>query len=179
MPAKTRSRRRRYRKYLKGMIDHQLSLGTLTNKVLIGSNIDDDVDEKTFISSVDLSWSLKDLTIAQNDGPVIVGIAHSDYSDAEIEAVIENTGSWKEGDLVLQEIAKRKVRIVGTFENLGAAAEAAQTFVLNGGIRIKTKLGWILTTGQTLKVWAYNAGEGALSGTSELHAYGVAHLWPR
>ncbi len=173
--AKRRGSGRR-RRYLRGNVEESLALSTLANNTLVLATFSGAVIERTLVSSIVGTWSLKDLTEVVSDGPVIVGLAHSDYTAAEIEAVIENTGSWSEGDLVAQEIAKRKIRIVGTFEELGGDISTA---VLNDGVPIKTKLNWILTTGQTLDMWAYNAGSGGLTGTAQLHCFGHANLWPQ
>ncbi len=175
MPAKGRNRRRQ--KYLRGNIEASLALSTLGSNSLILGAIASVVEERTLISSILANWSLKDLTKVVSDGPVIVGVAHSDYTAAEIEEWIENTGGWTEGNLVAQEIAKRKVRIVGVFAAIGAGD--VDTAVLKDGKMIKTKLNWILTTGQTIDIWAYNAGASGLTGTAQLHTFGHANLWPR
>ncbi len=164
-------------KYLKGNIDEALSLGTLAADTLVSAPFDETVAEKTLVSSVVATWSLSDFTDALAVGPISVGLAHSDYSDAEIEAVIESTGSWNEGDLVSQEVAKRLVRKIGTFQSgLGATAE----MVLNDGKPIKTKLNWTMLTGAGLRLWAYNEGESAVATTVPVvRIQGHANLWPR
>ncbi len=167
---------RRNRRYLRGNVESSQALGTLASNTLVAAAIGSTVEERTLISSIVLAWALKDLTEVVSDGPVIVGVAHSDYTAAEIEEVIENTGGWSEGNLVAQEVAKRRVRIVGIFEELGGDTTTA---TLQEGKMIKTKLNWILTTGQTIDIWAYNAGASGLTGTAQLHVFGHANLWPR
>ena len=165
-------------RYLRGSIDENLSLGTLAAATLLSAIFDETVNERTLVSSIVVSWSLSNWTPAQGDGPIVVGVAHSDYTDAEIEAVIENVGSWNEGDMVLsREVAKRLVRRVGQFE-IPSAAEGGT--VLNDGRPIKTKLNWILLQNQTLRYWAYNQGTSALATTSpDIRIQGHANLWPR
>ncbi len=178
MPYKPKRQSRKYRKYLKGIIDYTLALGTLAPKVVTGSQIGDTVVDRTFVSSLVGTYSLSEFSNNAGDGPITVGIAHGDYSVAEIEAFIENADSWNEGDLIAQEIAKRKIRIVGTFDkgDLGVV----DTYVLNDGKPIKTKLGWILNSGATLSFWAYNQGSGALDTTDpQFFVKGHANLWPR
>ncbi len=170
--------KRKYRRYLKGIIDTELSLGTLAAKDVTLAAVGDTVKERTWLSSVKGSWSLTDFSNNAGDGSITVGIAHSDYSSAEIEAWIENTGSWDEGDLVNQEVAKRKIRMVGTFEtdDLGTVSGS----VLNDGKNITTKCGWILNAGQTIAIWAYNNGDSALDTTvPSVFLKGHANLWPR
>ena len=176
--AKHTGKRRKFRKYLRGKIDIENALSTLGANTLISASVAGSVVERTWVSSIECTWALADLPVTADDGPVTVGVAHSDYSDAEIEAYIENTGSWQETDLISQEIAKRKIRIVGTFSNEGVAAEAAQTAVLNDGKPIKTKCNWVIITGQNLKMWAYNTGASALGAGSSVHTMGHANLWP-
>ena len=178
MPNKAR-RRRKYRKYLRGNIDSSQALGALASNSLVLATLGSVVEERTFISSILANWSLKDLPVVVSDGPVIVGLAHSDYTAAEIEEWIENTGGWSEGNKVSQEIAKRNIKIVGVFSEFGADAALAQTAVLQDGKQILTKLKWILTTGQTIDIWAYNASASALTTGAQLHVFGHANLWPK
>ncbi len=171
--------RRKYRKYIRGAIDKRMALGTLAADTVIGSNFDGVVNERTFVSSVKALYTMDQFTDASDDGPIIVGLAHSDYSDAEIEAWVENTtsASWDEGNQVAQEIGRRKIRRVGVFEGVGDPNINA---VLNEGRMITTKCKWILLQGQTVKVWAYNAGSSALATTDPtVHVQGHANLWPR
>ena len=173
---KNPKRKRRFRKYLRGSINHTLALSTLAAKTLITSLVGDVVTEKAWCSSVKLAWQVAEWTPAVGDGPIMVGVAHSDYSTAELEAWIENTSSWEEGDQVQQEIAKRKIRRVGTFTTLG---DVAAQMTLNDGKPIRTKCGWMLTTGQTIRVWAYNMGTSAFSVTDpQVQCEGHANLWP-
>ncbi len=178
MAKKSPKRRRRMGRYLRGKIEEDNDLGALAAKdVTIFST--ELVTENTWLSSIRSTWSLKDLAVVTDDGPVIVGVAHTDYSAAEIEAFLESTGTWDVGNLITQELAKRKIRIVGTFELGLAAGETQHTATLNDGRPIHTKCGWMLNTGQGLTVWIYNAGASALTAGSALHNYGHANLWPR
>lgn len=164
--------------YLKGKIQLRLDLGTLAANTLVGTPMSGTVIEKTLISSIVASWSLADFTNAIGDGPITVGVAHSDYTDGEIENFIEQSGSWNQGDKVGQEVAKRLVRIVGTFPS--SVADSSGIITLQEGKMIKTKLNWLLVTGQTLRVWAYNSGDSALGTTDpDMVVTGHANLWPR
>jgi len=169
--------RRKFRRYLKGTIRQTISLTTLGAKTLVSQVVDDTVVEKAWLSSVRATWSMDQVTQAAGDGPVLVGIAHSDYTDPEIEAWIENTGSWEEGDQTSQEVARRKIRRVGMIG--GAAAGVNTALALNDGKPITTKCGWMLATGQTVRLWAYNTGTSAFAGTVPLvQVEGHANLWP-
>ncbi len=164
-------------RYIRGDMDEQLGLSTLGAKVAIKGNFDQVVNGRTLVSSVVAAWSMTSFTKSTGDGPILVGIAHGDYSAAEIEEFLEATGSWDEGDLVQQEIAKRKIRRIGIFEN---PADEAASVSLNNGTKIKTKLNWILNDGATLSLWAYNTGTSPLATTNPtVQALGHANLWPR
>ncbi len=156
-----------------------MALGTLAPKTLIVQSVGDVVTESTWCSSVRLLWSLGDFTPISNAGPIRVGIAHSDYTAAEIEAWIESQLTWDVGNLVAQETARRKIREVGVFQSPPAGGNTGSA-VLNDGKPITTRCGWLLSTGQTIDVWAYNEGSVALA-TSDpnLHPVGHANLWPK
>ncbi len=165
-------------RYIKGNVDEQLSLGTLAAKTGVKDTGDDTVINKTWLSSVKATYSVSDLTLGANDGPIAIYLAHSDYSLAEIEEYIENTGSWDAGDLVSQEVSRRKIRYVGSFgTNLDATSFSE---VLNDGKPIHTKCGWYLEAGHTLVICYYNAGTSALGTTvATAQVSGHANLWPR
>ncbi len=172
-----RTPKRKYRRYIRGAIQHDLDLGTLGANVLTSENLSSTITEQSWLSSVKATWALSDFTNAVGDGPILVGVAHSDYSSAEIEAWVENTGSWDFGNKIQQEIGRRKIRQVGSF--LSSVADSQGIAVLNDGKPITTKCGWLLQTGQTVKIWAYNSGDSALATTDpDLTVVGHANLWP-
>ncbi len=153
-----------------------MQLGTLAANALIRNVWDETVVERTLISSIVSTWSLDGMVAGQ--GPILFGIAHSDYGATEIEEVIENTGGWNEGDKVSQEIAKRQIRIIGQF--VGTQGTGTNDVKFNEGKPVKTKLNWILVTGQTLSMWAYNISGAALTTADpEMLANGHANLWAR
>ncbi len=169
-------RKRRFRKYLRGAVNIKGSLTALATLDVVSFVQGDSLTEKAWLSSVVASWSLDNLTPTGGVGPIVVGVAHSDYTDAEIEEWIENLESWESGGLVGQEIAKRKIRLVGTFRMPALATDSA---VLNHGNEFRTKCGWQLVTGQTLRVWSYNSGTATVDTTVPvLDVNGHANLWP-
>ncbi len=176
MANKRKGRRRSMRGYLKGNVQESLSLGTLGADSLVADTWDESPEEKTLVSSIVCTWSLDQLTAPQ--GPIIFGVAHSDYSDNEIEAVIENVASWDQGSKVEQEIAKRLVRQIGQFVSPTGAGEGLTDVSFNDGKPVKTKLNWRLNSGDTLKMWAYNVSASALSTSVPImRCNGHANLW--
>lgn len=172
-----RRRKRRMRRYIKGNIDLNGNLGTLaavTGILLVPADV---VEEQAFISSVKCIYSLAGITQGDNVGPIHVGIAHSDYTLSEIEAWIEQSTGWAQGDKVAQEISSRLIRRIGTFDMPDVVGDSV---TLNLGKPITTKLGWGLTTGQNVVFYVYNEGSVALSTTDpNVHITGHANLWPK
>ncbi len=158
------------RKFLKGNIDEANPLSTLADGAVVKSDFDETVNERSLVTSIEATWNLRSGTVGQ--GPIIVGIAHSDYTAAEIQEVIDNTGSWNEGDKVQQEVAKRLVRIIGSFP--GDLADED----LNDGKPVKTRLNWVLLQGQTLSTWALNKSGATLTTGTLVINQGHANIKP-
>ena len=175
--AKRGRSRRKMGKYIKGPLDLNIAGGTLaSNTAVLGAT--PTVTERALVSSIVCEYSFAGFTGGDNIGPVSVGVAHSDYTLAEIEAVLELNTGWAEANKVGQEIAKRLVRRIGTFNV--EAASAGETSVLNDGKAIKTKLNWIVNVGQGLNFWIYNNGSAAFATTDpNCHILGHANIWPR
>ncbi len=102
--------RRKFRRYLKGKINEDADLTTLAANTSVKNGLTTVVDDSTWVSSIKATWSMTGFTPTNNAGPIYVGVAHNDYTNAEIQEWIENTGAWNAGDLQSQEIAKRKIR---------------------------------------------------------------------
>ncbi len=170
--------RRRYRRYLRGAVEEDFQLGTLASKTLVAQVVGDTVTESTWLSSFVATWAMSEFTVASGDGPIVVGIAHSDYTATEIEEWVENSDSWNIASEVEKEISRRKIRRVGVFR--AAAAGGLGAAVLNQGRPVRTKCNWMLNTGQTVDLWAYNTGGSALATTDpQITVSGHANLWPR
>ncbi len=164
-----------FRRYMKGRIDLDLSLSTLGSKVVISSVTPGSVVDTTRVSSIKASYSLSGFTPGENKGPIVVGVAHPDYTSSEIEAWIENTGGWDIGNMVQREVAQRRIRQIGTFP---IPEDATKGVVLNDGKPIRTKLNWVISEGEGLRFWAWNAGTNALTTTDpNFIVEGHANLW--
>ncbi len=160
-------------KYLKGNVDENTILGTLAAATLVTTVFDETPEQDVRVSSIDAIYALDNLVAGQ--GPIIFGVAHSDYTAAEIEAVIENAESWDQGSKIQQEIARRLVRRIGVM--IGTEGTGTNDAKFNGGRPVKTKLNWRLNTGDTLQLWVYNISASALTGSPVLRANGHANLW--
>ncbi len=156
----------------------QQALGTLAASTGIRQLLADTVVDTTWCSSVRAVYAMGNYTGIANAGPIVVYVAHSDYTLAEVEEVIEQTGSWDPGNKIAQERGRRKVKLVGQFYPQGGSGAAA-TNDLNEGRPLTTKLGWMLTEGDTLQYVFYNTGTQALATTDPIvEANGHANLWP-
>ncbi len=175
MPKKS-YRKRRMGRYIRGNVDENLLLTSLAARALVKTPFDENVEDRCFVSSIVARFSMGDFTLGSDIGPIMVGVAKDDYTAAEIEAFIENTASWSEGDEIAQEIGKRRIKIVGVFPNVSTLGDN----VLNDGKAIKVKLGWILNQGSTISLWAYNLGASPVATTvPDIHCQGHVNLWPR
>ncbi len=143
-----RGRRRRRRGVRMLKVSELISLGALGAGAMISGVFDSTVDDTTYLLSIEAVWSLAEHTVGQ--GPIVVGVAHSDYTSSEIGAWFAAAGAWDRGNLVAGEVNTRKIRQAGVFNG----NEVSET--LNDGRAIKTKLGFSVSPGDTLQTWALN-----------------------
>jgi len=173
--ARKRGKGRKYRRYMKGQISHSMAVGALATQDVKTSSNSEVLTESAWLSSVKAIWAMQGGAFGADEGPVLVGISHSDYTAAEIEEWIENAASWDQNDEVGKEVARRKIRRVGIFHGLGVTTEAE---VMNDSKPIHTKCGWLMGTGQTVTMWAYNTGTETLQSGYDVKIEGHANLWP-
>ncbi len=147
-------------------IAESLPLLTLASLDVLGETLAATVDKPTRAMSVDCLFALNGMTALE--GPVDVGLAHSDYTDAEIEECLEAIGSWSSDDKVANERANRFVRRVGQLD--------AEHDELNDGKPVRVRLNWALASGSTLRYWARNVGSAALTTGAILTFNGTAWL---
>ncbi len=103
------------------------------------------------------------------DGPLTVGICHSDYSNTEVKECLESGASIDQGDKIAQEQGNRLVRIVGSM--LPGEEEN-----LNDGKPIKTRLNWMIDIGSAVNVFVYNEGSGSLTTGSLMKLTGSLYV---
>ncbi len=131
-------------------IENSLTLGTLNTNVVVGGAMHTASDNEFRALTIRGLWSLNNFTIGE--GPIVFGVAHGDYTDAEIEAYLEEDASMARGDKIAAEVAQRLVRQIGIVS--GEAADET----INDGKPLYTRLNWKLATGQFLRAWAWNKG---------------------
>ncbi len=109
-------------------------------------------------------WSISGLTAGE--GPLTIGVAHSDYSITEIGECLQAQAGIDPANKIENERANRLVRVIGSFNSDG---------VLNDGKPVKTCLNWLIPIGQTLDMWAFNESTAQLTTGAVLNFAG--DLW--
>ncbi len=149
-----------------------LPVGALaTLDVIAGAITNAAADKIRFISLI-ASWSWSDMQAALDD-TMEFGVAHSDYSAAEIEECLEAGGSLDLGNKVEQERANRLVRTIGILSNPAGAQSAAE---FNDGKPMKTRLNWLMSAGDTLSMWARNGSGTVYTTGSDLVVSGNLYV---
>ncbi len=123
------------------------------------------------VISTDLNYSVVNLGAAIDDGQEF-GMAHSDYTAAEVEECLEAQTAINPGNKVGQEQANRLVRSVGTVAGQGLAGASLG---FNDGKPVKTKLNWHMAIGDALNVWIRNGSQVVYTTGSALRVQGT--IW--
>ncbi len=146
-----------------------VALGALANVTVQTGALVGTADGAYRLMSTNLLWSIKNQTVGE--GPIVVGVAHGDYSVAEIKEAIESGSSINIGDKVAIEKGNRLVREIGVFSGL------ATEETLNDGRPIKTRLNWAIPIGINVNCFAYNDSGAQLNTGTIVDATGP--LWVR
>lgn len=121
-----------------------LALSTLAAAVAVKTGISGVAVSTYRAMSIKASWA----TSLLMEGPVAVGLAHSDYTVTEIKEAIEAAAAINQGNKIAQEQANRLVRVVGYI--------TPDDDNLNDGKPITTKLNWLMTIGSEVVMFVYN-----------------------
>ncbi len=131
-----------------------MAIGALASKDLISAAATASPVTGMRVMSVNLTYTISNIG-ASDDDAFEFGLAHSDYSAAEIEECLEASGSMDVGDKIAQEQANRLVRHIGTVSGALAGAQGGGAN-FNDGKPVKTKLNWLLAPGDSLVTWVRN-----------------------
>jgi len=168
MPRKRSRRNRRNPKFVAIPIATAVALGTLASATATTvtltptGNFTHDIR----VHSVSLHYSRVGGVIGE--GPVVVGLAHSDYTGAEIEENLE-LALLGPATKIENERADRLVRPVGVLEG----ATAAET--LNDGKPVKTRLNWMIHDGVSIDLFVYNESGSQLTDGSDVKVRGTLY----
>ncbi len=132
----------------------QSAAGALDSGAVVTNAVTAAATETYRLISVNASYSWAEIA-AQIDDACTFGFAHSDYTATEVDECLEATGSIDKGDKIAQEQANRLVRYVGTIG--GDTGAVTSNLPFNNGRRLKTRLNWLMSTGDTLNLWIRNA----------------------
>jgi len=156
-------------RWIRPRLLEEFALGTLVTDTLISqSSGGTAVTQDVVVTSIDISISMNNHVAGE--GPILIGVSHSDYTDAEKEEAVEATGAWTVANKIAQEHSRRLVRILGTFAG-NLASE-----VLWDGRQRKFKLNWPIQDGQAIAFWAYNSDSADLSGNTQINVDGFANV---
>lgn len=161
MPAAKQRRGRNNKNFVAIPFEVTLALGTLADgTVIVVDSLATDFDDDIYLISLDLTAQLDNQ--ASGEGPIHVGVAHSDFTNTEILEYLDVDPTQRD-DKIAQERVKRGLLIkkVGQFP-IGAVG--AQQMVLNAGVPIRKKLRMLITEGFQLQLYAINRGTGATTG---------------
>ncbi len=153
--AKRRSRRRWNPNNFVNRAVSSLALSTLAASDLISGALTNVSDNEYRAISLKMTWAIRGLTAGE--GPITVGVAHGDYTAAEIEEWFESTTTMTRADQIGRERGNRKCRQIGTFPGLSSNES------LNDGKPLHTRLNWAIPDGIALNMWAFNSGSGTLT----------------
>ncbi len=135
-----------------------LALGALADDAVISVQVTvGEFTDDLFVMSLDVRFG--ENGHAAGEGPILLGLSHSDYTVAEIiEAIdIELLGK---GDKIEQERARRLVRKFGLYD-VGAVGDAV--VISKDEIGRRHKLNWPIGIGNSLDLWARNKSGATLT----------------
>lgn len=107
-------------------------------------------------------------TAGAAEGPLLLGVANSDLSDAEIEAYLELDGPTSPqalGSASEIEVRGKAVKVIGVVPVPASGPMAAGVY----SIDFEQSLTLSIRSGRAVKVWAYNLGANAVNGGSTLY----------
>lgn len=162
------AKRRRSRRFRALPVQGAITLGALAADTVIKQNHTGSFGRDAYVISGDLDLCMRNQTAGE--GPVKVGIAHGDYTAAEIEECLEATDSWDPSDKVANEKRRRQVREIGVFPAI------AVDEVLNDGRKIRVPFKFVCESGQTIAFWAWNRSGAALTGGASVSYDGKIYV---
>ncbi len=167
IPGVVMARRKPRRKFPFKIVPIQSSsaIGALASLDVVSAVVGTAASDTYRLKSLKASYSVADLG-ASIDDAFQFGIAHSDYTAAEIEECLEAAGAIDFGDKIAQEQANRLVRRIGTITNMGTGV-AGTGLPFNDGKPVSTKLNWLMAIGDQLQIWVRN-GSGVVYTTGAL-----------
>ncbi len=170
--AKNRRRRRRQFNLRQVRIQNKVAAGALAPLDVAVGDLTNAAADPYRLMSIKASYSWVDIGATIDDG-FDFGLAHGDYTAAEIEECLEAQSAIDRGDKIALEQSNRLVRQIGSIPSVVAAVTGSSVFA--DGRQLKTKLNWYMGTGDKLKGWIRNASGVVWTTGSSLNVAGV--IW--
>ncbi len=152
-----------------------MSIGALASADVISSAIVNNATNNMRVVSAHLAFTWADVQATIDDAAAF-GLAHGDYTAAEIEECLEAGGAMDKGDKIALEQSNRLVREIGQFASI-AGSPVGGGAQFNEGRPVKVKLNWNLSIGEALQVWVRNNSGVVYTTGSTLSTSGK--LWVR
>ncbi len=172
MPPKTSTRRKQSRRknFVAIPVNQSITLDTLLNSTVIKASLSGVPTEDLFVISSDLSITVRSLTAGE--GPLEVGLAHSDLSVTEI---LENldVSFLNPDNIIAKEQARRPVRRIGVLNGLTSEES------LNHGNQTRTPIKFSI--GEVgLDCWVVNRSGATLTTGAIVQFFGTLYCkWQR
>lgn len=165
MPNAKRKTRKRDPNFVAIPVSVKMSLSTLADETLLGATLLGATAEDLFVISCDLQWGLRGH--ATGEGPIEVGLAHGELSDAEVEEFVE-VSFLDPNNILAKERARRPVRRAGIFPGLSSEEVLPS---INGN-KVRTRVKFHIGE-HGLRAWAYNHSGAALAGSDVITIQGT------
>ncbi len=163
--AKRRRRTRRNPNFIGIKVTAGLTIGALVAGQIVKVNLLD-LSQEFLAISADLVWTLEGITA--QEGPLLFGLAHSDYDVAEILEAVDASPN-NDSDLIQLEHSRRMVRVVGAFPIVGTAGGGQ----FNDGNKKRTKMNWRVSNNKEVALWARNDDNSTLATGGQITASGT------
>ncbi len=142
-------RRRRSRgRFVALPFNTQQALGTLADETVVSADLTTNLAEDFYAISVDIVATVADGSAG--DGPIEIGVAHDDYTAAEIKEFID-VNLTDPDNKIDQERSRRLIRRLGSIVELTNAPQVPRS-----GDPKRIPLRFILGDGHTLSAWVMN-----------------------
>ncbi len=135
-------------------VTENLAVGALVNNTAIFGALIAALGDDFYAISADLMWTMVDGTGGQ--GPVEVGVAHGDYTIAEVKEYLDVDMS-DPGNLIAKEQNRRLIRRAGIFNVLSGAES------LFDGQAKRLPLKFVINEGSPFNMWLMNRSGGTLT----------------
>ncbi len=156
-------------RWLRPRLAQEIVLGALATDTLISEGGGGTaVANRVRVTSIDVMVGIHNHTAGE--GPLVIGVAHSDYTDVELLEWYLALAAWSEEDKVAREQSRRLSRVLGMLSG-GSASER-----LWDGRQRKFRLNWSLGEGQAIKFWCFNSDSNVLNTGSVVDVDGHANV---